>query len=151
MSVSPPLQTTPLPDDPGGKGEPEPRRREAVRLGADIRAARVFQAPLDEAFVKRVRDVVRALMASPKIRQRAAGARLGIQLMDYNLSLLEKADRMDRLDAGAPTERVEHQGGPEIDLMALAAKDPALMDVLVQAVKRVGCPAPTPDGGDGSS
>lgn len=114
---------------PGGKGE-EPRRKEAVQLCADLREAAVYQAPLSEAFVKRVRDVCRALMASPKGRQRAAGARLSIRLMEYNLALFEKADKMDRLERGAPTERVDHTGEP--DLRAAAMRDPEILKALVE-------------------
>lgn len=120
---------------PGGKGE-EPRRKEAVQLCADLREAAVYQAPLSEAFVKRVRDVCRALMASPKGRQRAAGARLSIRLMEYNLALFEKADKMDRLERGAPTERVEHTGDGQVDLREASRRDPAILAALIRLEER---------------
>lgn len=114
----------------GGKGEETPRRREAVQLAADLRLASVFQAPLTPEFVKRVRDVVRALMMSKKGRQRAAGGRLAIRLMEYNLALVEKADKMGRLDSGQPTERLEHTG--EIDLRQAARDSPEILKALMR-------------------
>lgn len=119
----------PAKSGPGGKGDEPPRRREAVRLGADLRLACVYQAPLTTEFVARVVDTIDGLMKSPKARQRAAGARLATRLMEYNLTLAEKADKMGRLDEGLPTERLEHTG--EIDLRAASRRDPAIRDALL--------------------
>lgn len=120
-----------------------------MRLSADLRLAAVYQAPLTPEFVKRVTDTIDGLMQSVKARQRAAGARLATRLMEYNLTLAEKADKMGRLDSGLPTERVDHTG--DVDLREAARRDPAILAAMMElreqrARPKPADPEPTQDG-----
>lgn len=69
----------------------------------------VRRVPVSEETVKKVEQVIDSLLRIPNPRYKAAGAKLAMSALRYNLAVVEVADKMVRLDTGSPTEINQHQ------------------------------------------
>lgn len=124
----------------------EVKRSDLIKIMQVLDYYQAREVAVPENLVRAAVAATAKLLGSTNERNVARAVECVERLLTYNLRRFEVADKIARLDGGDPTERVEHQGGVEIDLMGLAARDPAVMRTLMDAIKANGLPSP--DGED---
>ncbi len=83
-------------------------RSNAARMVAWLDQMGARQIPIDPATVAQINRIATDLGNAKSPRVRNMGAKLAQAALRYNLELALSADKLGRLDSGAPTEHVSH-------------------------------------------